>query len=321
MQWKEMSWPVYSDPYNQLGVKAVPITLLIDEGGVIRYRNPKADDLKEFLATEKSEEAGYPEREAEIFEIKRLENDVQNKPSDALTWFQLGVAYRARFDSGKGESDDFGKAISSWQKALGLRPDQYIWRRRIQQYGPRLDKPYSFYDWVNRARKEISARGEEPLPLVAEPGGSEFAHPGRANGPVKVPEHPDPNGKVSRDPGELVKVEAVVVPSTKKAGEAVRVHLRFIPNEKRAVHWTNDAGNLTFFAHEEKVKIVDREGPGELPAVPSSHEVRTVEFEVRPGEGGKLPRQLKAEAFYFVCEGAMGVCRFLRQDLLISLRP
>jgi hypothetical protein len=38
------------------------------------------------------------------------------------------------------------KAVQYWTMALDMDSNQYIWRRRIQQYGPRLEKPYSFYD-------------------------------------------------------------------------------------------------------------------------------------------------------------------------------
>ena len=40
MQWKQMTWPIMIDPLNLLDVAAVPITLLIDENGIIRYVNP-----------------------------------------------------------------------------------------------------------------------------------------------------------------------------------------------------------------------------------------------------------------------------------------
>lgn len=60
-------------------------------------------------------------------------------------------------------------------KALDLVP--YIFRRRIQQYGPRLDKPYPFYDWVSEARAAVLARGETPVEPRVEPGGAELAAP------------------------------------------------------------------------------------------------------------------------------------------------
>ena len=67
------------------------------------------------------------------------------------------------------------QAIDAWTKALSLNTDQYIWRRRIQQYGPRLEKPYDFYSWVKQARKEIEERREKPVKLVFEPMGTEIA--------------------------------------------------------------------------------------------------------------------------------------------------
>lgn len=59
------------------------------------------------------------------------------------TEFRLGVAYRARYDSLLRQPGDFRKAVEHWERALALDANQYIWRRRIQQYGPRFDKPIS----------------------------------------------------------------------------------------------------------------------------------------------------------------------------------
>ena len=69
----------------------------------------------------------------------------------------------------------FRKAVEHWERALALDSNQYIWRRRIQQYGPRLDKPYPFYDWIPEARADIEARGQSPVTLAVEPAGAEFA--------------------------------------------------------------------------------------------------------------------------------------------------
>src|SRR5690606_12200115 len=52
MQWKQMDWPIMVDSLNLLGVKVVPITLFIDEHGIIRKVKPKHEDLPAFLATE-----------------------------------------------------------------------------------------------------------------------------------------------------------------------------------------------------------------------------------------------------------------------------
>ena len=80
-------------------------------------------------------------------------------PKNAPVQFRLGVCYRRRYESQQRQPGDFQAAIDSWSRALDLDPNQYIWRRRIQQYGPRLDKPYAFYDWVNEAEKRDCGPG------------------------------------------------------------------------------------------------------------------------------------------------------------------
>lgn len=196
MQWKEMPWPVLVDSLNRLGASVVPITLAIDEYGVIQMVNPKPgeieqkflnrtfekpaslpavadvapnlDDLKK--ATRKGtvqtwsafadalvEWAG-PERTTEA--IQAYQRAMRLQPNSGSLHFRLGVAYRKRYDTKFRQAGDFQKAVEEWSAALEIDPNQYIWRRRIQQYGPRLDKPYSFYDWVTTARKDIAARGD-----------------------------------------------------------------------------------------------------------------------------------------------------------------
>ena len=108
-----------------------------------------------------------------------------------------------RHESSGRRPGDFQAAVDAWGRALELDPNQYIWRRRIEQYGPRLSKPYAFYDWVAQARAEISGRGETPIPLAVEPYGSELAGPGRdvwpdGTGPAEPdPERSDPAGRTN----------------------------------------------------------------------------------------------------------------------------
>ena len=321
MQWQKMDWPVLADPFNRLGVKVVPITLLLDSSGIIRYRNPSGKDLETFLATR------YPQTRVKDLDhsfdpsLEARQKEVKKMPSSPIAHFQLGVALRQRHDSENQESDDFAAAVASWQKALELQPDQYIWRRRIQQYGPRLDKPYSFYDWVNTARAELKKAGEIPHPLTAEPGGSEFAYPEKDGVAGAVAKHPDPEGKVPLDGENFVSASSVVVPSTKGDGGAIRVHLRFKPAAKGNIHWTNDAGNVSFHLEVEGGLVIhDFQGPGEPPQVPASAEERKIEFELRPAKGEKLPAKIKGTAYYYVCEGEEGVCRFLRQPVVFQNR-
>ena len=322
MQWQKMDWPVLADPFNLLEVKVVPITMLVDRSGVIRYKNPSKKDLEEFMA------ALYPRTTFQAADysfdgrLEAREKELEKGPKSPAAHFRFGVALRQRFDSQERKAGDFGKAISSWQKALKFRPDQYIWRRRIQQYGPRLDKPYSFYDWVNKARVELKASNEVPHPLKAEPKGSEFAYPGKGNGALVIPsKHPDPEGKVPSDHQKLVSVSTVIVPSTKGDGGAVRVHLRFTPSKIKAIHWTNEAGNVSFHLKPNAAfTLHDLQGVGKPPKVAASSEERVIEFELRPTKGKALPEKIDGAAYYFVCEGEAGVCQFLRHPVAISTR-
>ena len=320
MQWQKMDWPVLADPFNVLGVKVVPITYLVDGSGIIRFKNPSEGDLKKFLETL------YPRTMEQELDYRfddslaAREKEVEESPQDPIANFRYGVAMRRRFDSDEGKPGDFLVAIRAWEKALKLRPDQYIWRRRIQQYGPRLDKPYSFYDWVNTAREEIEKRGEEPLLLMTEPKGSEFAYPEKiAKGKMEAGKHPDPEGKVPADAGSMVGVSVVVVPSTKGDGGAARIHLGFTPDREQLVHWTNDAGNVSFHLDVgAEVTLHDFNGPGPVPVIVASDEGRVIEFEIRPKTGAKLPKEIKGAAYYYVCEGTEGVCRYLRQPVTIT---
>jgi len=318
MQWKQMDWPVLADPFNELGVKVVPITLLIDEKGVIRSRNPKDRDLKKFLNSVYSSETSQKRVKLKSVKIDDFE---KLKPESAVQHFQLGVAYRKRFDSKERKRGDFTKAIASWKEALALDPNQYIWRRRIQQYGPRLDKPYSFYDWVREAREEILKRGEKPHPLGAEPRGSEFAYPGKSGEKSTAsPPHPDPEKKVQTDDGQLLDVRTTVVPSTKGEGRSARVHLCFVPDVEKEVHWTNDAGKLSFHLNENTgLTCHDLSQSKPEAGLLFDREERVIEFEVRVEKGKGLPKTITGNAYYYVCEGVNGTCLYRRKEIEISL--
>ena len=124
-----------------------------------------------------------------------------------------------RHESAGRRPGDFQAAVDAWGRALVLDPNQYIWRRRIEQYGPRLTKPYAFYDWIVQARAEITRRGESPVPLAVEPYGSELAGPVRdILDEAALPVEPDPKGQIQRDTQRLIEAEVVVVPSRSASG-------------------------------------------------------------------------------------------------------
>ncbi len=360
MQWKQIHWLILVDSLNLLGTSAVPVTLAIDEYGVIRMVNPKLEEVEEKFLNPKFEkpaslppvkdiapdldalkqatrqeraetweayanafvEWGGPQRLGEA--IEAYEHALRLEPNSGPLHFRLGVAYRKRYDTDFRQPEDFQKAVEQWNAALEMNPNQYIWRRRIQQYGPRLDKPYPFYDWVTTARKEVAARGEIPVPLLVEPGGAEIAYPEKtfASAPTSVKE-PDPQGRVLRDDGQLVKVETAVVPDTRAKKVFDRVHLVFRPNPAHKTHWNNEAGNMVFWVSPPAGWKVSQS----LTTIPNpsqmvSTEPREVEFEVKgPEPGPARAVTLPAYALYYVCEDVNGVCIYRRQDVPIAIAP
>jgi len=338
-----MDWPILVDSLNLLAIDVVPLTLLIDENGIIRKIRPRQEDLEEFLAT------SYPVPSQQSFISARPESTVLEEIDRLFLWrgddqldrvvagyaellqesddvgpihFRLGVAYRRRHDSDSRQSGDFEKAVEHWAAALDANPNQYIWRRRIQQYGPRLDKPYPFYDWVPQARAEIRAAGADPVVLIVEPGGAEFAQPAQEfKVAVRDAVNPDASNRILRDEEGFVAVETVVVPTQIEAGKTGRVHLEFRPNGSLDAHWNNESEGLVLWIDTLDGWTLERPlltFPN--PALETSNEVRRleVEFQVPTGESGS--QILCAYALYYVCEGRDGTCVYRRQDIPITVR-
>lgn len=242
---------------------------------------------------------------------------------DPVVWFRLGVVLRMRYDSARRQASDFTNAVEAWSRALNADPNQYVWRRRLQQYGPRLAKPYPFYDWVPKARTEIQARGEEPVGLVVEPHGAEYAEPATGWEPsgadVAGPE-PDPQARVQADEGGLVEVETVLIPPALRPGDTVRVHLILTPDHGRDAHWNNEAGHSELWVSSPPDGQVDPNhqllpvGAGDV-----SDETRHMEFEVAVPETAEATCNFSLYLLYYACEGAAGVCVYLRQDLEIPI--
>ena len=345
MQWKQMGWPIMVDGLNLLGVEVVPITLFIDEFGIIRAINPQRSDVEgleaflntEYKASDSSEivarNGGSQKAEranrlllwgdtADIGEAIRLyDGVVESEPENGPARFRLGVAHRMRHDSAHRQASDFRLAVENWASALDINPNQYIWRRRIQQYGPRLDKPYPFYDWVSEARRQISERGETPVELTVEPSGAEIAKPGSFSNSGQTKAEPDPEGRIVRDQGQYIKVDYVVVKSTATDGGVARIHVRFAPNQFNKAHWNNEVGQLELWVSAPSGwETSSRFFTVPNPKTAVSLESRDIEFEIRGKElpeGGKLT--VPAYALYYVCEGVDGTCLYRRQDLSIKV--
>ena len=361
MQWKQMGWPILVDSLNLLEVPYVPITLLIDEHGIVRAIEPKdpASVEAELVAREFETPADLADPEAPVAldalrraadegggptawealgdalfgragddglddAIAAYERAILLEPGRDTSHFRLGVALRGRYDAHSGRSEDFQSAVDAWSAALEIDPNNYIYRRRIQQYGPRLDKPYPFYDWVSEARRETEARGETPVALRVEPTGAELAQTLRSLSSIRDTSatDPDPEGRILLDEGGYVDVETTVVTASLAPGSAVRVHVVFRPRESGGAYWNNEVDGLAVWLDPPEGWTVDRKLlTVDNPPEPVSREARRVEFELRapekaPGDSATLP----AHALYYVCEGTRGACLYRRRDFTVRIR-
>ncbi|MEM9943988.1 MAG: hypothetical protein AAF939_20690, partial [Planctomycetota bacterium] len=96
-QWKKIPMKLLADPLNQLEVAVVPITLLIDEQGTIRYRNPKPSDVTTFLS-----------------------KDYQSQPAAANSSSGYGIDQGAEWVL----QNQFGKAINHYEQELKKNPKE-----------------------------------------------------------------------------------------------------------------------------------------------------------------------------------------------------
>jgi len=195
--------PIVYDPINALACKGVPIAVAVDEHGVVRGVGVRAKTLeRDFLAktfepptakvpvearfsaslavlkqTAAKTSTGRPWRDygdalilrkgtaggAEA--IAAYSKAVHLSPKDGSALFRLGVCYRMRYESPARKDGDDKKSMELWGRARRLDRSQYIWRRRIEQYGPKKNRPYVFYDWMIQAIQDITNRGDK-LPAM-----------------------------------------------------------------------------------------------------------------------------------------------------------
>lgn len=256
---------------------------------------------------------------------------VELDSSDGRAQFRLGVALRERSESKLRRPGDAQEAVRRWGEALAINPNQYIWRRRIQQYGPRLDKPYNFYFWIEQARKEIAARGETPVVLSVEPRGSELAPPAGkdeapGSGATQSPRYSKICGadtsRLQRDVGQMVAIEPTITPARVRPGHLVRARVLFRVNEQSRPYWNNEADDLTVCLDlPQGVEL----GEGTLShpnqKQPETQETRSVEFEFAVEKTApRGPIEVPAYALYYVCGNKGGKCRYQRQDFTLTLQ-
>lgn len=338
-QWQQMDFPLAVDAFNLLGVKVVPLHILIDGAGKIVSLRPNLAQVEALIA--ESEGKLYPAREAiawqhedwleqalgsqaSLPQLEKLRARTAGQPEDDRSWFRRGVLARMLYDA-TSDPRYFAEAVQAWQRGLALDPNQYIWRRRLQQYGPRLDKPYPFYSWIAQARSDIQERGQTPIQLSVEPRGAELAQPIRVGSELHAAEgaarkHPDPNDEITRD-HRFVSVHPVVVVDTQGRSSA-RVHLELRLDPALRAHWNNEdtPPELWLDLPEQCVgpRSLVYSPPTREPLPTSSDETRRFEFELswHPDQSDS---EIPVTLFYAVCEGEDGTCLYRRQDFQISL--
>ena len=336
-QWKQYDFPIVQDATTSLNLRAVAIPLFIDEYGIVRNTRPRPSDLARFVKQDfkkgstKAAEAELDEFEKLIAQgnlylhdvkqrnvekaIKTFSQAVESEPGSGKAKFSLGVAHRMRFDSPQAKDGDFETASRLWSEALASNPNQYIWRRRIEQYGPRLGKPYPFYDWVDNAIADIKKRGENPVKLSVNLTGSELAGPARTFTSNNDHKNPDPDSKIIQAEAEQLQLAASTVPAKVVPGAVTRVHLNLNVLKGK---WNHEAGPLTVW--------VDDSSNG-------TPEKRLMEFAydsmVSPGSGRNIDFEFKTAAdtdshavsgfvLMHLCDDE-GVCFYYRKNFKIDV--
>ncbi len=340
MEWKKLEFPILVDSLNRLEVTGIPMMWALADQSLVIETRPKLDWIQgEFLemaypamiidnpAPKESRAVQHYLKEEWTQAIAAFSLEVNaasvQDPEDGRPFFRLGCAYRARHDSEDRKAGDFQRAIENWTRAIALDPGNYIFHRRLQQYGPRLMKPYPFYNWVAQARREIQERGDKVPALRVEPRGSELADRSRkAIEASKDQEaNPDPKKNMPQDEKGYIQIDTVVAPYPARAGGSVAVHMDFRPNKKLGTTWDNEGGPLLIWLERgEGFTLAKQLWKSPLPGAASSSEDRVHDFEIGLADAkihGK--RTVKGYAIYFVCEKDSGLCTFARQDFEIEI--
>lgn len=361
-QWKQFDFPILHDPLNMMDSRGVPIVVALDEKGVVLSVGLKARDLEKTfpkLSAEVVRKGALDlKNKPSLPDVKTLrtraekENSAaawvalgdalalwEQKPGDAIesyqkaveleprngqALFRQGVCYSMRNESEHSLPGDFQKAVDAWSKALATNPNQYIWRRRIQQYGSSLDKPYPFYDWVEQAVAEVRAKGEVPVALRVALTASERARPARdLSDSAGNEKEPDSTGAITRDTFGLIAVEEAVVPSLVSRKKGARVHLSFRPSKSLKAHWNNASGDslVLWIDPPEGWRMEKQLLTAKQPETEQSSELRHLDFGIRPPENvpARTRAKLRGYALYWVCEDVDGTCRLLRRDVEVDL--
>lgn len=257
-RWRSIDWPILWDPFNLTGSFAVPNAILVGPDGTVVSMRVRPNGLETLLeglepapvSAEADAQAAAPR--PQLAQLDRLAADDPSRAAlEALSrclWsgraptdadlevlrvrasgderradhvFQYGVARRLAYDARGARGPDFGRAVAAWHDAYALTPNQYIWRRRIQQYGPRLDQPYDFYAWCPGAYRELSLEPGFTFEGALHLTPTELAAP-PVDERVVVPAGIEPAPSWS---DAVTEVEVVAVRGTGEASGTLCVHV------------------------------------------------------------------------------------------------
>jgi len=257
--------------------------------------------------------------------FNRLLYTEEEYDANASDFFAIGVAYRMRYDSPHREDGDFQAAIDAWAKALEEDPNQYIWRRRIQQYGPMSDKPYPFYDWVETAQREITERGETPVVIPQALTQAELGTEGSALVPEGEVTNPDPDGRITADATGIITVTSATTPDTQRPGSR-RVLIEFTTSggDDSGGHWNNEAEPLMVWINAEALpegwSVESSLLVHASVEAASSDEPRVIDFGLTHPADATGTHTLTGYALYNVCEaGDLGQCLYRRRDFEVTV--
>src|SRR5438876_139318 len=117
MQWKQMHWPVLVDSLNLLGISAVPITLAIDEYGVIRLVNPKRDEIEAKFLNRTFEKAANQASVKDIApDLQSLKQGTRQGTAEVWETYASALVEWA-------QTERLGEAIEAYERALRLEPE------------------------------------------------------------------------------------------------------------------------------------------------------------------------------------------------------
>ena len=352
-QWKELDFPIGQDPLNQNGIGAVPVLVAIDEHGIVRSRRPNPRTIESEFLDKEFPQPDEPADKlgADFSNVKHWESMVAKSASPShslrqadsyLLWdptasnakksieiyqrllktdkqrgdihFRLGVAHRMLYElGGQTSAVQFSKAVSHWESALATNRNQYIWWRRIQQYGPRLKKPYSFYDWVAQARKELLYRGEKP-------NGAELAQRARSMVIDTAAKNPDPKNEILLVEPRWVTSHINMVPTRPKPGDVVAVHVGFTVS--KLAKWNHGTEPLSLWLGNPSsgARVSSKAIHDKTPyAQPDSQQSVSLSFEVQIPADATRAIEIDAFSIFNICESENDQCIRRRHNLKITI--